>query len=238
MLSSRRVLIPFVSLCLALFACKLLKPSPAKLCEKAEKLLTEEGSPSPEGVKAKCVVELTKLKSDNPTEYECTSKCINDSKDGTALGTCMRGCKSGSESMTATSDEDDSTKTYPVDSLTPDSIRSKISSEYSYFGYDISGEKENAAGWSANVALGKKGPRGEVHIYKVLLVDVNGRKDGFSTADKLASGSEAHETRVGSKKLLLVRCLFQRSETESGVPKDCGAYDSKIRSFTDDIATD
>jgi len=239
-MTSRVAVAPLLTICLALFACKLLKPSPKKLCDKAEKLFEKEGKTKTETANAKCVVELTKMKSDEPAKYECASKCINDSDTGTALGTCMSACEGGSKTASASGsdDDDDSTKTYAVDSLTPSDVRSKISSNYQYYGYDISGEKENAAGWSANVALGKKGGYGEVHIYKVLLLDINGTKDGYSTADRLASGSTAHESRVGNKKLLLVRCLYQRSSTESGVPKECGSYDSKIRSFTDDISPD
>jgi hypothetical protein len=214
-----------------------MKPSPKKLCDKAEKLFEKDGKTKTESATAKCVVELTKMKSDEPEKYECASKCINGSDTSSDLGTCMNACEGGSKTAsTGSSEDDDSTKTYPVDSLTPSDVRSKISSNYDNFGYDISGEKENAAGWSANVALGKKGGSGEVHIYKVLLLDINGKKDGYSTADRLATGSTAHESRVGNKKLLLVRCLYQRDSTETGVPKECSSYDSKIRSFTDDIA--
>ena len=115
-------------------------------------------------------------------------------------------------------------------------MRSKISSAYVHYGYDISGEKSNSVGWSATVSLGKKGPHGEVHIYKVLLVDVAGRKQGFKTLDGLGSSKGASESRVGNKKALLVECLYQRNSTEAGVPKACGGYDSKITSFTDTLA--
>lgn len=239
---ARRTVAPLLAVCLALFACKLMKPSPKKLCAKADKLMAEslksESSASSGGksIEAECVADLEKMKKDSPQEYECTSTCISDAKDAAGLSTCMKTCK-GSSTTASTSDDDDSKRTYPVDSLTPSDVRSKISSAYYSYGYDITGEKENSVGWSANVALGKKGAYGEVHIYKVLLVDILNRKDGFSTATKLAEGQAANETRVGNKKLLVVRCLYQRTGTETGVPKECGAYDSKISSFTDDIAT-
>jgi hypothetical protein len=243
---SRSVLLPFVALCLPLFACKLLKPSPKKLCEKAEKLMRKGDAPAPvsegegEGEKsatmqAKCLTELSKMKSDEPARYECTSKCINGAEDGTALGTCMGECKKDGVASTGGGD-DDSTKTYPVDSLTPASIRSKIESEYQHYGQDITGETTNSVGWSATVMLGKKGSYGEAHIYKVILVDVNGRTDGYAVAERLKK-SGASETRTGNKKLLVVNCMFQRSSSEAGMPKECGGYDSKIRSFTDDLAT-
>ncbi len=240
MTTPRSALGPLVVICCTLFACKLLKPSPKKLCEKAMKFAGAEESEgkSPESSETKmagCVASLEKMKSDEPERYECTTKCVGDAKDSASFVTCASGCK-GASASASKSDDDDATKTYPVDSLSSSDVRSKISSAYMHYGYDISGEQSNSVGWSATVSLGKKGPYGEVHIYKVLLLDVSGRDDGYKTIESLKKGGGATESRVGNKKALLVQCLYQRSSTEPGVPKACGGYDSKISSFTDDIA--
>ena len=240
MTTPRSALGPLVVICCTLFACKLLKPSPKKLCEKAMKFAEAEESEgkSPESSETKmagCVASLEKMKSDEPERYECTTKCVGDAKDSASFVTCAPDCQ-GASASASKSDDDDATKTYPVDSLSSSEVRSKISIAYSSYGYDISGEKSNSTGWSATVTLGKKGPSGEVHIYKVLLLDVSGRKDGFKVLDGLGSSKGASESRVGNKKALLVECLYQRSSTETGVPKACGGYDSRITSFTDDIA--
>ncbi len=228
----RRQLFPLLVLCTALFACKLLKPSPEKLCKKTAKIVGKEDATSEE--QAKCAKSLTTMKKDHPEKYACVSKCIDKSSDKDALDTCMTPCMGSGSSTTASTHADSPA---PVDSLTSSGVKSKIESNYRYYGYDIMKEKSNSAGWAATVALGKKGPTGEVHIYKVLLADTTSKTDGYSLVAGLKrDATGATETRVGKSKVLYVECLYQRSSTESGVPKACSSYDSKISSFTDDLA--
>ncbi len=124
----------------------------------------------------------------------------------------------------------------PVDELTPDGVKDKVAFEYRHFGYDISGEKDNPAGWSATVKLGPRSSRGEAHIYKVMLVDIKGRTDGYKVASSLREEGVASESRVGQKKLLFVQCLLSRPANESGSPTPCSSYDSRIGSFASDLA--
>ena len=105
----------------------------------------ESEGKSPESSETKmagCVASLEKMKSDEPERYECTTKCVGDAKDSASFVTCASDCK-GASASASKSDDDDATKTYPVDSLSSSEVRSKISIAYSSYGYDISGEKSN-----------------------------------------------------------------------------------------------
>lgn len=228
----RREVVSLWVLCSALFACKLLKPSPEKLCKKANGALEKAGkTPDASG----CVSELTKMKKAEPKKYDCTAKCIQKSDDATIMGSCMSACGGSSSSSTSVASGDD--EGGPVDLLTPSKVKDKIESEYNYYGYDIMKESSNSAGWAATVALGKKGATGEVHIYKVVLLDITSHADGNSAVEHLkGSATGATQTRVGKVKALYIECLYQRDSTESGMPKKCSSYDSKIDSFADDIA--
>jgi len=230
-----------VAISLPLLSCNLVKMSPEKACTRAEKLSSNAGDKAAKD-KALCVAKLTKMKKDDPKEYDCTTKCLKESSLADEAKPCLEACTAQSSATAGKgkgkSDGEDDARTYPVDSLTPSDLKSKVAFEYLHYGYDIVSEKNNAAGWSATVVLGKKGSFGEARIYKVLLVDVNGVKDGYRTVEALKKGGLAEETRIGKKKALFVQCMFQRSSSESGVPKACSSYDSKISSFTNDLASE
>lgn len=223
-----------VTLGLSMVGCNLLDSGPKKACAKATELFAEPGKDTAK-LKESCVADLTRMKKDDPQQYECTTNCITggSGKDATAL--CMAGCKGQPVAKKGADDDAKDEKDYPIDSATPSALKSTISSEYQHFGYDITGEKNNEAGWAATVAIGKKGASGEVHIYKVVLVDVKGRKDGFQVVEGLKKGHPLVETRVGNKKALYVECLYNRAANEGGTPKACKGYDSRIRSFTNEL---
>lgn len=210
------------------FGCDLAKSRNAKACEKMAEFFPDPKT-SAKKVKASCLAELDAMKKKEPAQYECTSTCFAESANKDAVGTCLMGCQ---EQKTAAAPPE-SSGSAAVDALTPSALKTKIATEYQHFGYDISSETSNGAGWSATVTLGKKGPAGEVHIYKVLLVGVKGHDDGLTVVSGLQKGTS--ESRVGSTKALYVECLYQRDSNESGTPRACRSYDSRISSFTDDV---
>ena len=209
------------------FGCKLFKTSPDKACERQVELF-------PGSRKEKCVAELKSMKSEAPRTYDCTVRCLTESKETEEASACLADCKP-SATTAKSSKEGEATQTYPVDALTATSVKTKIDSEYQHFGYDISGEADNAAGWRATVTLGKKAAYGEVHIYKVILVDVKDRKDGFEIVSGFKKGNALVET-PGNKKALYVECLYQRAPNEGGTPKVCSGHDSRLVRFTDELA--
>ncbi len=223
-----------IALSVTLGGCDLLEMSPEKACTKAGAVFAKAGEDTA-SAKAKCVSDLTKMKKEEPKAYACTTKCLKGAERARAdeAAACMSTCTTGARAASASATPD---RKAPVDDLTPEDVKEKIASEYRHYGYEITGGKDNAAGWSATVALGKKGAVGELHVYKVVLVDVKNTDDGYRVVAGMKTNSVAEESRVGSKKALFVRCMFQRSATQSGAPRECGGYDSKIGSFTDDLA--
>ena len=220
---------------LSLSGCKLLKSrQDAKACARMAELF---GTPGKSSTTSGCVAELDEMKKEDPKKYECTTKCLTESRRSEEASACLVGCEHAAAAKNAGRDNDVTEETYPVDSLTPSTVKTQVASKYQYFGYEIIGEQTNAAGWSSTVVLGKKAPYEEVHIYKVLLVDVRGRDDGFAVVSSFAKKDVAVESRVGRKRALYVECLYQRNSTEGGAPRACSASDSRIKSFTDDLAT-
>lgn len=216
--------------------CDLLTMSPEKACEKANQQAAKPGGSTDATEKARCVAEFTSLKKNDPKRYACTTKCIKQSTATDETDTCVKARCGDSSSATASAAGADDGRTYPVDELTSASLKSKVLSEYRHYGIDILNEKDNGAGWSATVALGKKASFGEARVYKVVLFDVTGQKQGYELISKLKKSGVAEESRVGKKKALYVQCLFRRDSNQSGTPRECTASDSKIGSFTDDIA--
>jgi hypothetical protein len=210
--------------------CNLAKSRNTKACEKMAEYFPDPKT-SAKKMKAGCLAELDDMKKKDKKHYECTTKCFAESAGKDAASACLLGCED--QRTTTTSATSDTGGSAAVDALTPSSLKGKVASEYQHFGYDISSEMNNGAGWSATVTLGKKGPSGEVHIYKVLLVDVNGHDDGLKVVSSLQKGT--NESRVGRRKALYVECMYQRASYESGTPRSCQSYDSRISSFADDL---
>ena len=220
---------------LPLSGCKLLKSrQDAKACARMAELFDTPGKGGK--TSSRCVAELDDMRKEDPEKYECTTKCLTGSRRTEEASTCLAGCEGKALAKNPVRDQDVMGERYPVDALTPSIVRTTVASKYDYFGYEITGEQANAAGWSGTVVLGRRGAYGEVHVYKVLLLDVNGRDDGFAVVSRLQRGSALVQTRVGQKKALYVECLYQRSANESGAPKACTGADSRIGSFTDDLA--
>lgn len=220
---------------LSLLGCKM---SPEKACAKAEELFAKPGDTAKtQKERAKCVADFTKMQQEDPKAYACTTQCLKSgSKEETVLG-CMRYCdKSSKTASKSTGGGDDSTPPAPVDSLTPSSVKSKIESEYRGFGEEIQGEKSNSVGWSADVMIGKKEGPGDMHVYKVMLLDVKSETDGYAVIEGLKKSGVADASRVGNKKAVYVQCQYQRDSTTGRKTKPCGSYDGRIHSFLDDIA--
>jgi hypothetical protein len=219
---------------LSLVACNPLNISPEKACSRAEKLMSKAGDPIAKD-KDRCVNELARLKKDDPTEYDCTAKCLGDNALVDQARACLLNCKPAAVSSAGKIDGEE--EAFPVDALTPAALKGKVASAYQQLGFDIAGEKDTSDGWSATVSIGNKAaPRGEAHVYKVHLVDVKDRKAGFDSVASLKRANHIEESRVGKRKALVVRCVFQRSALESGKPRPCAAFDGKIASFTNDLA--
>ncbi len=91
--------LPLLVLCAALFACKLLKPSPEKQCAKVEKLYNEDGKQAPKT--DKCIALLTTMKEAEPARYECNSQCVKTSSTRLEFSECARLCDGGNASANA-----------------------------------------------------------------------------------------------------------------------------------------
>ncbi|MCA9643877.1 MAG: hypothetical protein H6718_34180 [Polyangiaceae bacterium] len=181
-----------------LLACKLLKPSPEKVCAKAEKV----------GVKdTECVTKLTQLKTDNPTAFECSAKCVSSEKEKAALEACMTACAPG-ETETPSSEKAKSVlpsvwHDTNVDSLSSATLKSRLKAKYKKAKF--SGETTNQAGWTISV-LNKEGAL--VAIYKVVLADIKSPEDASRWLSVLRkeNSNSLHEYRYGDSKLLYWGC--------------------------------
>ncbi len=220
--SAARVLVLFT----ALLGCKALKPSPEKkACEQIAKFQKEDGREAePTSV---CLERLEEIKQKNPIAHACTLDCMTSHETKEEALKCTFECEYNQKQAS---------KTHAVDDLTPTKIQAIITEEYEDFGYDISNEQTNDAGWVGTVRLGKEGTYGEVHIYKVALLNINGRQDGNQAVAKLDQRKGPTETRIGEKKALYVECLHHRVSNETGTPKACRGHNSRIQRFTNELA--
>jgi hypothetical protein len=219
----------FVVVSISLLGCNGVSMSPEKACSRAEKLMSKVGDPLAKD-KDRCVTDLARLKKEAPAEYGCTAKCLGESSIADEAKACVSACKPASSGEAEA-------QVFAVDTLTPANLKDKLTEVYKGSGLDITGEKDGAKGWSATVEIGNgKAPRGEAHVYKVHLVDVKDRKEGFEAVANLRKANHLEESRVGKQKALVVRCVTQRSAIESGKPRACASFDSKIAAFTNDLA--
>lgn len=221
-----------VVLGVALLSCKAIgRMSPEKACDKMAEIM---GEPLDAEAKAKCVTEATRAKKEKPERYDCETGCLKKSSDKTSLTTCMGACGGGSalaSDDTTGSSSDDGIKDRPdeVDTLTADTLKSNLSSAYQYKGYELMKEASNAVGWAGTIRVGDPKRYDGLGVYRVMLIDILSTKDGYEQQVKLKAGkSVATSYRIGSKKMLFVECLLQRSSGASGPPQPCGGYDSNI----------
>ena len=218
---------------LALLACKGIgRMSPEKACDKMAEIM---GEPLDAEAKAKCVTAATQSKKEKPERYDCETGCLKKSSDKTALTTCMGACGGSGSALasddTASGGDDDGIKDRPdeVDNLTADTLKSNLSSAYQYKGYELMKEASNAVGWAGTIRVGDPKRYDGLGVYRVMLIDILSTKDGYEQQVKLKAGkSVATSYRIGSKKMLFVECLLQRSSGASGPPQPCGGYDSNI----------
>ncbi|MEZ4223332.1 MAG: hypothetical protein R3B13_20470 [Polyangiaceae bacterium] len=184
-------------LSLALLACKLLEPSPEKVCAKSEKLGLDSDATT-------CVSKLSKLKKEQPEKYKCASKCVNDSSDKEAANTCLTACASLPE---ATASNDGAR----VDTLTTGTIKAYALAEHQQM--KLLSEKTNSAGWTITTGA----PATEhldAYVYKVIYVDIESNSEGYETMKSFESSAEGNVSyEVGERKALYIECWRVGSRT-------------------------
>ncbi len=211
---------------LPLLGCGLMNSGPKKLCKRLSEL---NPATFPASRQSDCAEEFAKTKKTNPAQYSCIETCASTSTDKNVMmcvGDCMLPTKSKPSGPAVA-------KAAAVDGVTPALVKSRLGHKYRYRGFDVMKESNNAAGWSATLMFGKKS--GAYEVYRVMLLNVQSKDDGYKTIGKLTQQGDTKTTRVGSKKALLVICSLKRP-ANGGEPKKCHA-DSQLETVASEIVS-
>lgn len=193
-----------------LLGCKLMQPSPEKVCAKASKLGLESGS-------ADCTEKLTEMQSKHPASYKCASGCINSSSDKAAANVCMAKCPAPGEA-TAEGSADEASK---VDALTMSKVKAHALALQQNM--TVVSEKSNSAGETVTVSC----PATEHlagYAYKAILVDIASSSEGYESMKSFEASAEGNTSYVvGNKKALFIECWRDSSSDK----KNC--YASRLK---------
>lgn len=254
-----RLCIVVSSVLVALFLPVACTPSTEDTCDRYLELRRADNRSADDATKSKCIERLSevneRLKGKMSDAPKLIAQCIRNAGSSTTADGCPAtqesiyigegGTKADFDAADArwaggiVPDEQAQAKVLPqenpvdspVDNMTWNDVKSRLSSQYVHYGYKMVSEQPIAGGWSGLLMLGDTQlVSSPIDVFKVSLIPQPSAEECFSFGKTLRSESRGDSRyECGNKQILFVSCQMHRDGGVTGPPtQECGSYNSMV----------